>query len=1149
MSKKIKSIKIIDPGTNPDVDSDFHTEGRGKVIQHVIDLYGSSNVAGIITPGPFKSKNAFKSMATIYNLPFAQSNQISSTLPDAVDKKSSIKAYLDPDSESYEAGRDFRLQLNSDDLLNMANSAAAVEGRMRETGVHPCFDGDTFVNTNSGLKRIKNIKVGDLVLTHKNRYKEVVELMKRKTDNYYILRAANSTPIKSTGNHPFLVKNKLNNEILWLPLESVDPSIHLVASSVNLKNESINLKYNLPFEDEDFWWVVGRFVGDGWVEEFETKRNKVKSTGEKYTRIDKVKRVKISVGREDKTYNLLINKLSKYFSYRTDHDKTCDKLIINKYNNTYDLFYFLKEFGHKATGKHIPYFMYNLDTNYLESFLNGYLSADGSMNKTGLLGFNTVSEELMLGLIMLINKTYKKHCNTQFEKRNKMIIENRVVNCNNRFSASFFKEKRNKEKSYFDGEYIWSKITEIKLINKSKVVYNLSVIDDNSYTANNLIVHNCGMLISSQPISNTVPVQIRQSDGLPVTQWNYYNCEALGLIKMDFLGLDTVDLIDETVKNIKYTKGIDIDTNELFNGDLSDPKTYELFSNAETTAIFQFSSPGVKEMLRDLKPTEFMDLASVTALYRPGPMGMGLHEEFTQRKHDPSKRIPVHKSFIGTPLEEILAETYGGLTYQEQIMSIAKICAGFSSREADDLRKAIGKKKMSLMMSLGDKFKEGMIKNGYQKEAVNILWGGIVGFGEYCFNKSHSVSYALMAYVAAYLKANYPVEFMAAALKQHIDKPDKVIEYLGEVKRMNITIQPASVNESQVVITPSKLEENTIVYGLSGIKRFSAKTAEAIIKERNSNGQFKSLTDFLVRMNKHEVLSNSTIKALAVVGAFDCLGVSRKAVVDNAQRLIKAAEKRASQENTKNLFSMMGSQQETDLIKLSDEEFSYTAQAKYEADLTGLFLSRHPLDFIEQKEIHLDEPEVNVTGLYVTFSSVDFRTTKSKQRYLQIVADNKISRALLSCDREIVKRIEKHTAIEKFGPDEAPIKLGINMDNPIEVERYQKLKPMAMPSENITYKIDIVTPKYIRNEVEVTGRAQIIDIKPVMQSYFGKLVTPLLAKHKELEKEYVKLLKENKGNDTIRLIFPDRSYFDIENVKFMPGTTQNDMAKLDRRGS
>jgi len=383
---------------------------------------------------------------------------------------------------------------------------------------------------------------------------------------------------------------------------------------------------------------------------------------------------------------------------------------------------------------------------------------------------------------------------------------------------------------------------------------------------------------------------------------------------------------------------------------------------------------------------------------------------------------------------------------------------------------------------------------------------------------------------------------MAAALKLN-DTPDKIREYIAEVKRMNLKIQPASVNESDILITPSMTDKNTIIYGLSGIKRFPKSLAESIIKERNKKGEFKSITDFISRMIKYKGLTTGALKALALTGAFDCLGVTRKSIVDNADKLIKTAEKQEKLNKRKNLFSV-GGVEASDEIKLDTDEYSYAVQAKYEADLTELFLSRHPLDKIEQEPVHLDAQEVNVVGHYVTFPKVEIKTTKQKSKYMQVTTDNKLSRAVLRMDRDLLAGIEKYTAIQKFG-ELAPEKLGVTND-PEKLEKYNQIKAIPMPIENIVYQVDIVTPKFKRNGVEVYGNPKITALKRVALSHDGELVHQVKVKYKKLREEYIERLKENKGKDTIRLVYPDKTYDDISNVKFMPGTTQNDLINIER---
>lgn len=256
-------------------------------------------------------------------------------------------------------------------------------------------------------------------------------------------------------------------------------------------------------------------------------------------------------------------------------------------------------------------------------------------------------------------------------------------------------------------------------------------------------VHACGVIISSEEISSSIPIQIKrdgsEDDGQVITQWIYSQCEALGLIKMDFLGLDTVDIMYNTIDLIKENQGININiVKDIINTDLDDEKVMEIFQKGETSGIFQFSGEGVQKLLREVHPTEFEELAAITALYRPGPMGIGLHTDFAKRKNDTNARLPIHKDFYGTKVEEILEPTLNALTFQEQIMQISKQCAGFTSKEADKLRKAISKKNIKLMESMEKKFKDGMKDNkedSYSEEAINMLWDGFVSFGEYAFNK------------------------------------------------------------------------------------------------------------------------------------------------------------------------------------------------------------------------------------------------------------------------------------------------------------------------------------------------------------------------------------------------------------------------------
>lgn len=674
--------------------------------------------------------------------------------------------------------------------------------------------------------------------------------------------------------------------------------------------------------------------------------------------------------------------------------------------------------------------------------------------------------------------------------------------------------------------------------------------------------HACGIILSSQPIYETVPTELRERDDLLITQWNYHDCESLGLIKMDFLGLETIELNQLANSFVKKTTGKEVDLKALIHGTLDDEKTFELFRNADTTGIFQFSGAGVREMLRDVKPNRFDDLPAITALYRPGPMAMNAHKDFAERKNNPKLRVPANEpSFIGTAVEEILEPTYGLICYQESVMTLAKRCAGFTAREADDLRKAIGKKKMDLMLSLGDKFKSGMIENGYQKQAVENLWNGIVAFGSYAFNKSHSVSYALLAYQSAYLKAHYPTEFMCAVARLRQGKDEKFKPVLAEIRKRGIKILPASVNSSSTDLEPSTLEKNTIVFGFGAIKGLSGEIGKAIQEEREANGLFKNLADFIKRMIPKGLTKGSLI-TLAQVGAFDDMGLSRKAIVDNAQKLFNLGKKKAEKASQPTLFGNLLEEHPT-FFTLPEDDYSYADSAKLEADLTGFFLSHSPLDKIKQiKEYDLENLEISSDIVfYTTFAKIKSITTKSKFKMLLAMVDNGISQEVFKFSNDIYKSFQKYNTLQgiiqefdgidrveqiDFHKDRIAIYkkaiqiLGIKSRE--EFNNWLKLPAIPYPETNIVYKVCL---GYTSRNWSNKGRIEIKSIERTPLSDNGKLANIVTARDKRREPLYLKKLRENKGNDVIRLVYLDKTYTDVNNVKFMPGTSQEDINKID----
>jgi len=401
--------------------------------------------------------------------------------------------------------------------------------------------------------------------------------------------------------------------------------------------------------------------------------------------------------------------------------------------------------------------------------------------------------------------------------------------------------------------------------------------------------HACGVVISNEPLDNIVPLQYpSQNDKTIITQYDMKSIEALGLLKIDLLGLKNLTIIENTLFLISKLKGEKIDLENL---PLDDKETFEIFRKAKTTGVFQLESSGMKRYLKELKPTKFEDIIAMIALYRPGPMD--LIPTYIRRKNKLESIKYLHPK-----LEPILKETYGIIVYQEQVMRIAQEIAGFSLSEADTLRKAIGKKIKSLLISQKEKFISGAIKNKIPKEIAEKIWKWIEPFARYSFNKSHATSYAFIAYRTAYLKAHYPVEFMTSLLNSEKHDIDRITILVEECKRNGIEVLPPDINESykDFTVIPGKKK---IRFGLLAIKNVGENVVKNIIEERKRNGKFKSISDFASRINSNN-LNKKSLESLIKAGAFDSLEERKKLLVNLEKILEFNREIRKTRENHQN---------------------------------------------------------------------------------------------------------------------------------------------------------------------------------------------------------------------------------------------------------
>ena len=458
-------------------------------------------------------------------------------------------------------------------------------------------------------------------------------------------------------------------------------------------------------------------------------------------------------------------------------------------------------------------------------------------------------------------------------------------------------------------------------------------------------VHAAGVILSREPLIDVIPIHKRDVDGSIITQFDMGACEATGLLKMDFLGLRNLSVLDDCLENIKNNQAKTIVLESL---ELSDKKTFELLSRGETLGVFQLDSAPIRALLRSMAPDSFEDISAVIALYRPGPMGVNAHNDYADRKNKRKRIEPIHPE-LSAALDEILADTYGLIVYQEQVMAIAQKLAGFSLGRADLLRKAMGKKNKEILDKEYVHFEEGMRNNGFSSIAIEELWKTLIPFSDYAFNRAHSAGYGVLSFWTAYLKANYPTEYMAALLTSVRDDKDKSALYLNESRRMGIKVLPPDVNFSNAEYTPGGSD---IRFGLTAIRNIGENVVASLVKNRNEKGNYTSFSDFLAKVDG-TVCNKKTIESLIKAGAFDSLGHSRKGLMSIYLEAIDSVmeEKRAQAIGQFDLFGganeVSANGISTLALEVSDQEWDKALLLSYEREMLGLYVSDHPLLGVE----------------------------------------------------------------------------------------------------------------------------------------------------------------------------------------------------------
>jgi DNA polymerase-3 subunit alpha len=481
----------------------------------------------------------------------------------------------------------------------------------------------------------------------------------------------------------------------------------------------------------------------------------------------------------------------------------------------------------------------------------------------------------------------------------------------------------------------------------------------------NLGQHAAAVLISSKPLNETIPMRrVNSKVETLVTEWDFPTSEAIGLLKVDFLGLRNLEIVRDALALIKMRKGIEIDIQDIIHGSLDDPKVYELLTKGDTLGVFQLDSGGIRSLQKVLKPTEFNDISALLALYRPGPMGINAHLAYANRKNGLEETDYIHPDLEET-LKPILGDTYGIAMYQEQIMQIAQAVSGYTLAQADNLRRAMGKKKIEVLQKEYIPFRDGAKANGFSDEVIKDLWDVLVPFADYGFNKSHSIAYGLLSYVTAWLKAHYAADYMAALLSSVSDDTNKTAAYLEDCRKRGIKVTVPNINKSLSDYTP--ISDTEISYGFKAMSGVGDKVSDAIVACRDEGGEFESYADFLLRAPK-EATNKRVVVALAQGGAFDCVGITRRTVMENHEENLKVLAKirrsaLKAKESSGSLFDLFDSMSldegesksvadNKEAIRVSEfAEYPELEKLKMERKILGLYISSHPLQGLDLSRV------------------------------------------------------------------------------------------------------------------------------------------------------------------------------------------------------
>ena len=656
-------------------------------------------------------------------------------------------------------------------------------------------------------------------------------------------------------------------------------------------------------------------------------------------------------------------------------------------------------------------------------------------------------------------------------------------------------------------------------------------------------VHACAMIIGRSNLTEYIPICVANDkltgEDVWVSQYDGHYIEEVGMLKMDFLGLRTLSIIKECQANIKKRHGIEFDIEKI---PIDDPLTYELYSRGDTTSVFQFESGGMKEYLMKLQPTRFEDLIAMNALYRPGPMDY--IPDFVDRKQG---RKPIEYALPA--MEEILKDTYGITVYQEQVMLLSRKLADFTRGEADTLRKAMGKKMLDLLNSLKDKFIAGGTKNGHPQEILEKIWKDWVKFASYAFNKSHATCYAWVSYQTGWLKAHYPAEFQAANLTKNLSNMDEIKKIMDDCKKNGLKVLNPDINESEAKFTVNKNGE--IRFGLGGIKGFGENIVRAILAEREENGLFKDIYDFVERMSGS--VNRKGFEALLHSGAFDSFGICRKQFMSPCKTgdtfidaLIRYGElyKKDAMDSSTSLFGEVEElkPERPEIPPMTGHE-DVLEKLHMEKELVGMYLSSHPLDQYQFEMEHFTSHQVTEIDNLVT--ECEEKKTKLKVSVAGFITSSQtlIGKTGKPWSKTMIEDYSGSYELAFFGKDHETFMSYLQPNTAVYIEAEIDEKYYIKPEDRAQGKTSPYGFKV--KKIQLLGNVT----EAYLKGFAINITTTMLSP--EFRENLVKLLKENKGTTPLSMfLFDPEKGWNIEFLsrKFRVAVTEPFIRQLHKMG-